>query len=203
MVIAVWVALGAMASAQTASKPVPRPLPSKKFCQAEGGFCFRYPSSWDVLGEILGGYGVVVAPPQKQEREEWDEVTVALIMPAPKEGAAPVGIDQAIAQAVSRARDTGQDFETLQRQQRRVDGKPAELLKVRYSDKPTGRQWIEELVFVEGPESEIYSVALKCAPSSLTRMEPQFSHIVESWTLPEATPVRPDAKSPSANPPKS
>ena len=156
-----------------------------------------------MLGEILGGNGVVVAPPQKQDREDWDEVTVALVVPAPKQDEAPVGLDRAIAQAVSRVRAGGQDLETLQRQQRRVDDKPAELLKVRYSDKNTGRQWIEELVFIEGPDSEIYSVALKCAPDSLTHMEPQFSRMVESWTLPEASPVPPGAKSPNAVPPKS
>ena len=25
------------------------------------------------------------------------------------------------------------------------------MIKVRYHDKPTGRDWIEELVFIEGP----------------------------------------------------
>ena len=44
--------------------------------------------------------------------------------------------------------------------------KPAEMLKARYRDKATGRDWIEELVFIEGPDNEIYSVALKCAPRS-------------------------------------
>jgi hypothetical protein len=203
IVIAAWVALGVIASAQTATKPAPRPLPSRKYCQPQGGFCFRYPSTWEMLGEILGGNGVVVAPPQKQEREDWDEVTVALVVPAPKEDEAPVGLDRAIAQAVSRVRESGQDLETLQRQQRRVDDKPAELLKVRYGDKNTGQQWIEELVFIEGPESEIYSVALKCAPASLAHIEPQFSRILESWTLPEAMPVPSDVKPPNAVPPKS
>ena len=147
-----------------------------------------------MLGEIFDGNGVVVAPAQSQAREDWDEVTVALVMPAPKGDEAPVSIDQAIASAVSRVRESGQDLETEQRQQRRVDDKPAELVKVRYTDKNSGRQWIEELVFIEGPDSEIYFVGLKCTPASAARMEPQFSRIVESWTLPEATPVPPDAK---------
>jgi len=43
-------------------------------------------------------------------------------------------------------------------------------------------------VFIEGPDSEIYSVALKTAPATLTTMEPLFQRIVESWKLPEAAP---------------
>jgi hypothetical protein len=203
MVIALWVASCAVANAQTAAKPPQKPVPAKKYCQAQGGFCFRYPSAWEMLGEIFDGNGVVVAPPQTQAREDWDEVTVALVVRAPRDGETPVTIDQAIASAVARVRESGQDLETEQRQQRRVDDKPAELVKVRYTDKNSGRQWVEELVFIEGPGWEIYFVGLKCTPASQARMESQFSRIVESWTLPEATPVPPDAKSQNASPPKS
>ncbi len=202
-VVGLWVAFATMAVAQTATKPVPKQLPARRYCQSQGGFCFRYPAGWEMLGEILGGNGIVVAPTQTQAREDWDEVTVALVVPAPQGDEAAVSIDQAIARAVSRVRESGQDLETVQRQQRRVDDKPAELLKVRYTDKNSGQQWVEELVFIEGPDSEIYSVGLKCTPSSLVRMEPQFSKIVESWTLPEAKPVQPDEKSQNTVPPKS
>ena len=140
------------------------------------------------MGEVFDGNGVVVAPPQKLEREYWDEVTAALVIPPPQSAADAITIDQAIEQAVSRVGESGQSFETLERQRRRVDGKPAQMVKLRYVEKPGGREWIEELVFVEGPDEEIYSVALKCAPSSLLRMQPLFSRIVDSWTLPEVGP---------------
>jgi hypothetical protein len=209
VVIALWVVWAAMVGAQTAGKPAARPIPSRKYCQAGGGFCFRYPAAWEMLGEILGGNGIVVAPAQSQPREDWDEVTVALVVPAPEGDAEAVTIDQAIARAVSRVRESGQDLETVQRQQRRVDGNPAELMKVRYTDKNSGRQWTEELVFIEGPDAEIYSVGLKCAPATVARMEPQFARIVESWALqqseaaPGAKPARPEPKSQNAVPPKS
>ena len=64
--------------------PLPKQLPWKKYCHGEGGFCFKYPAAWNVLGEIFEGNGVVVAPPQKQEREYWDEVTAALVIPPPQ-----------------------------------------------------------------------------------------------------------------------
>jgi hypothetical protein len=201
-----------MAAAQTAGKPAPKALPSKKYCHGEGSFCFKYPATWSVLGEVFDGNGVAVAPPQKQERESWDAVTAAFVIPPPQAAEDAVTIDQAIEQAVSRVREGGQSFETLERQRRRVDGKPAQLVKLHYVEKPSGREWIEELVFVAGPDDEIYSVALKCAPSSMVRMEPAFTRIVDSWTLPEieppgdapAAPASPDKSAPpqASTPPK-
>ena len=152
---------------------------------------------------------MVVAPAQKQEREHWDEVTVALVVPPPKSPGDAVTIDQLIEQAASGVRDSGQSFETLERQRRRVDGKPAQMVKLHYVDKTEGREWIEELVFVEGPDAEIYSLALKCAPTSTSKIEPAFSHIVDSWKLPEPEPpaqtpaVSPNGAAPQASaPPK-
>ncbi len=204
--------LSTIAVAQAPPKPAPKPPPTNKYCQPEGGFCFRYPASWSVLGEVFEGKGVVIAPAQKQEREHWDEVTVALVVPPPQSTGDAVTIDQLIEQAVSGVRESGQNFETLERQRRRVDGKPAQMLKLHYVDKSDGREWIEELVFVEGPDAEIYSLALKCAPTSTSKIEPAFTRIVDSWTLPvpeppaeapaaTATPSK-GAPSPASPPPK-
>ena len=189
--------------AQTTAKPTPKLLPMTKYCQAHHGFCFRYPASWSILGEVFGGKGVVVAPTQKQEREYWDEVTVALVVPPSQSAGDAVTIDQLIEQAMSSVRESGQSFETLQRHRRRVDGKPAQMMKVHYVDKADGREWIEELVFVEGPDAEIYSLALKCAPASASKIESGFSRIVDSWTLPlPEPPAEAPAASPSAAAPK-
>ena len=46
-----------------------------------------------MLGEVFDGAGVMVAPPQKQERESWDSVTVALVIPPPQGDDEPVTID--------------------------------------------------------------------------------------------------------------
>lgn len=205
LLVAFSLGLCAALAAQTTAKPVRKALPWKQYCHSEVGFCFKYPSSWAMLGEVFAGNGVVVAPPQKQERALWDEVTVALVIPSPEGDEDPVPIDQVIEKAVSSVREGGQSVETLRRQERTVDGKPAQSAKLYYVEKPSGREWIEELVFVEGPDSEIYSVALKCASTSLATMEPVFSRIVDSWTLPEAKPApgasdkdEPPAKAPAA-----
>ena len=67
--------------------------------------------------------------------------------------------------------------------------KPAQMLKARYREKATGRDWIEELVFIQGPDNEIYSVALKCAPQIMRSGWSRCLHgVLESWTLPEPEP---------------
>jgi hypothetical protein len=182
--LAVVLCLGTGLAAQTARKPAAKPSPWKSYCHPQYGFCFKYPAGWTMLGEVFDGAGVVVAPPQKQERELWDAVTVALVIPPPQGVAEPVTIDDAIAQSVAGVRQSGQSFVTEQRQQRTVNGNPAEMVKLHYVEKVNGRAWTEELVFIEGPEWEIYSVALKTATATLPRMEPQFARIVDSWRLP-------------------
>ena len=196
LLLLVLLNVGLSAAPQTASKPAQRAATWKTHCHREYGFCFKYPAAWAMLGEVFNGKGVVVAPAQKQERAEWDEVTVALVFPPPEGDEDPVSIDQAIDQAISGVRESGQSFETLERQQRRVGDKPAELVKLHYVDKPGDREWVEELVFIEGPDSEVYSVALKCAPAALPRMEPLFLHIVDSWKLSAAeSGAQPEKKS--------
>ena len=170
------------------SRPAHPTSSSTRYCQSSGGFCFRYPASWKMLGDIFNGNGVVVAPAQKEEQSLWDEITVALIAPPPAEGESGLGLSGVIDQAAAGMRDAGQNFQTLQRQERTVDGKPAEMLKAQYREKTSGRDWVEELVFIEGPDSEIYSVALKAAPQNIARLEPAFAEILRTWTLPEPEP---------------
>jgi hypothetical protein len=194
---------GVLVFAQTA--PPAHPATSwKRYCQADGGFCFKYPASWKMMGEVYGGNGVVVAPPQKDEQPLWDEITVAMVAP-PADGDQALGLNGVIEQASAGMRDAGVNFQTLQRQQRTVDAKPAEMLKAQYRDKETGRDWIEELVFIEGPDNEIYSVALKCAPDHAFRLELTLAEIVRTWVLPEpeppADPDAPEKAAPSSKKP--
>ncbi len=161
-----------------------------------------------MLGEVFDGNGVVFAPPQKQERTLWNEITAALVAPPPEGDEEGPGLNGIIEQAASSMREAGQNFQTLQRQQQRVDNMPAQMLKAQYHEKATDRDWIEELVFIEGPENEVYSVALKCAPQDLPRLEPVLKRVLASWTLPEPVPPTdlddsaPAPKAPAANPPQ-
>ena len=157
-----------------------------------------------MLGEVFDGNGVVVAPPQKQDRALWDAITVALVVPPPAGDEEPLGLNGVIEQASSGLRQSGQDFQTLQRQQRMVDHKPAQMLKVGYHENANAHDWIEEMVFIEGPDSEIYSVVLKCSPQSLARLEPMFDGVLAAWILPAAEPAGGDSEPPvkqSSTPP--
>ncbi len=192
MLMAVLLGTASFLSAQTSGAP-PKALPWTRYCQPEAGFCFKYPASWTMLGEVFDGHGVVVVPPQKQDRALWDEITVAIVAPPPQGDEEGIGLDGVIAKATTGLREAGQDFRTLQRQQRTVDHQPAEMLKAQYREKSTGHDWIEELVFIEGTDNAIYSVALKCSPQTLARLEPVFAQVVRSWTVPE--PEAPQAES--------
>jgi hypothetical protein len=213
LVLAGVMSSGMSLASQNASKPASKAVPLKSYCHPVYNFCFKYPAGWTMLGDVFSGAGVVVAPPQKQERELWDSVTVALVVPPQQGNEEPTTIGEAIGRAVSGVRQSGQDFETVERQKRMVNGNPAEMVKLHYVDKSTSREWTEELVFIDGPESEIYSVSLKSATASLPRIEPQFARIVDSWALPSTAPaeltddgtVKPQtsvAKPKPSNPPK-
>lgn len=174
--------------AQGTEAPAHKDVPWQRYCQPGNGFCFKYPATWSVLGEIFEGNGVVVAPEQKEDRALWDEITVALIVPPSQAGEDPVSIDQLIERTMVSLHEDGQSVETLHRQERSVDGKPAQMLKIGYRQKGNDHDWIEQLVFIEGPQSEIYSVALKCSPLTLARLEPVFNEMLESWKLAEPAP---------------
>jgi hypothetical protein len=190
------------------SSPARKTTTWKRYCQPEGGFCFKYPNSWSILGEVYDGNGVAVAPPQKQDRALWDAITVALVLPSPTGDEESTGLDGVIERASSGLRENGQDFQTLQRQERTVDHRPAQMLKVRYHEKTNARDWIEEMIFIEGPDNEIYSLALKCSPQNLVRLEPVLNGVLAGWTLPppqaeggSAEPAKPPRTAPPANPP--
>ncbi len=200
LVVLIPIQGGVVAFGQTTTHPHSA-NPWKRYCQPNGGFCFKYPPTWKMLGEIYDGNGVVIAPAQqKDEQPLWDEVTVAMVAP-PSEDEGP-GLNGIIEEAAKGIRAAGQDFQTLRRQVSTVNAKPSELLKAQYREKSTGRDWIEELVFIQGPDNEIYSVALKTSPQNAARLEPVFTEIVRTWMLPEPEPpANLDESSPSQAPP--
>ncbi|MDR3749820.1 MAG: LpqN/LpqT family lipoprotein [Acidobacteriota bacterium] len=194
LLIAAVLNLTIMLAAQTQA-PAHKSAATKRYCHPEVNFCFQYPASWTTVGKIFNSNGIVVAPPQKQEQSLWDAVTVALVVLPPEGDEEPLNLNGVIEQASTALRQEGQNFQTQQRQELTVDHKPAQMIKVGYHEKTNDRDWIEQLVFIEGPDNEIYSVALKCAPQNLVRLEPAFKGILASWKLPEPAP--PEEESPA------
>ena len=172
-----------------AQTPAHKPAPStRRYCHPELDFCFRYPALWTTVGEAFNSNGIVIAPPQKQDKSLWDAVTVALVALPPEGDEEQINLNGIIEQASASLRGEEQNFQTLQRQELTVDHKPAQLVRVRYTEKSTSHDWIEELIFIEGPDNEIYSVALKSSPEDFARLEPVFNKILASWTLPQPAP---------------
>jgi len=153
----------------------------KRYCEQVGGFCFSYPARWLMLGQYAGG--VIVAPQQTPARALWDEITVAAIVDPSGDDQPPLSINQVIETAMSNMTADGHAPTTLQRQERTVAGLPAQMIRIRYHDEARGRDWIEQLIFIEGPDHQIYSVALKAQPGTVARLEPTFDAIVRSWKL--------------------
>jgi hypothetical protein len=57
-------------------------------------------------------------------------------------------------------------------------------MKVRYLEEgQKGREWIEELTFVQGPDNVIYSIALKSSPEMVAQLEPSYRAIVKSFQV--------------------
>ena len=137
----------------------------------------------------------IVAPEQTLDRELWDEVTVAAVVPPPAGNQPAMSIDQVIATAMANMKASGHNPATLQRQQRTVAGNPAQMIRIRYHDEPSGRDWIEQLIFIEGPDQQIYSVALKGRPGTISRLQPAFDAIVRSWKLESAENSGPEPSS--------
>jgi hypothetical protein len=121
-----------------------------------------------------------------------------LILPPPKGDAEPVSVDQLVEQTMASLREGGQNVETVQRQVRTIAGKPAQLLTLRYREKETAHDWIEKLALIEGNDGEIYSVALKCSPQSLAKLEPVLASVLQSWKMPEPVPPAADASDDNA-----
>lgn len=198
MLLGALLAWSTLVSAQAA--PAHRRL-SKHYCHPRAGFCFRYPSTWSPLGDIFNGNGIVVAPQQAGDRAQWDTITVALVAAPGDSGQAP-GLNNIVDQTTKAMHDSGQSFQTLQRRELTVDHNPAQMLKAQYRAKASGRDWIEELVFIQDADDDLYSVALKCAPDHLVRLEPALKEVLGSWSIQETqSPPEPPAGAAPASPP--
>ena len=187
--------------AQTAHKAPSPPAQTKRFCQPEGGFCFSYPATWSVLGEAFGN-DVVIAPPQAGDRSLWNVVTVVAIHEPVNPAQGTVSIDQIIETAMDNMRAAGHIPATLERQARVVAGLPGQMLRLRYHDDATGRDWVEQLVFAEGPEQQVYSASLKAQPADFERLQPAFESILRSWKLQTSDDTSARSSQPASSPPK-
>jgi hypothetical protein len=157
------------------------------YCNPDAGFCFDYPKDWEMMGEVFEGDGVVVAPTQQIQRQYWNQITVAALPSADEdreESDVPADLDETLRRLLDTMKEGTKTFETQQRRTEMVDELPAQFMKVHYIEQgEKGREWIEEITFIQSPDNVIYSVALKSAPSAVTQLEPAYKAIVNSFQV--------------------
>lgn len=184
------------ASASASSGPKHSIRDWKTYCSEEAAYCISYPPTWDVVGDVFEGKGVVIAPPQDNKpKSEWDEITAsATDLPEEEPGQERPSFDEVITVALQDV--PGKNLETLQRTELTLHKRPAQLVKVKYTDPETKKDWIEEIVFIDD-EAAIYSIALRAVPNDIPELEEVFRTIISTWRPSEAPPAVP---APSAKP---
>ncbi len=167
----------------------------KTYCSEEAEYCISYPPDWDVVGDVMEGNGVVMAPPQSgKEKDLWNAVTVSVTDLPESEGKEPPSFDDVVSVALNGL--PGKNVETLQRSQLTLHGRDAELIKVRYNDKETNQSWVEEIVFIDD-QLAIYSIALRATPNDVAALEETFRKIVATWRPSEVEPTEPKTVKPA------
>jgi hypothetical protein len=171
----------------------------KSYCSEEAEYCISYPPGWDVVGDVMGGTGVVMAPPQPgKDKSLWSEITVSVTdLPEPEKGKEPPSFDEIVSVALDGL--PGNNVRMLQRSELTLHGRDAELIKVSYNDKETNRPWVEQIVFIDD-ELAIYSIALRATPDEVAGLEETFRRIVATWRPTESGPPGP-AKPAAPQPP--
>lgn len=176
------------AGSPSAQKSAAKPNPVKgwkTYCSKEGGYCLAYPPTWDALGEIFEGTGVVIAPPQpNKDQAAWDQVTASVTdLPEPQPGKERPSFNDILNVAINDI--PGANVQTLRRSELKLRELPAQLVTVRYQDPQTNATWIEEIAFLDG-DDVIFSVSLRAAPEDVEKLEPTFRLMVASWRLSDA-----------------
>ena len=159
-------------------------------CAAGVPLCVTVPANWQRLGDIFDDLGFVVSEPHAGlDSAQWPQLTVAAIdVPPPKPGSSPRTLDELI-EIVLTPDGTFTSSETLQRTHLLLNGADAEIIRVRLhgdADKP---EMIEEVALIEGEEEMVYTIALRCAPAEIDRLDPVFQRAARSWHIKTAAPA--------------
>ena len=167
-------------AATAAKKPATR-----KECVEAAGLCVTVPANWQRLGDIFDDLGFVVAEPHPgQDASLWPQINVAAIDVPPEETTATGAPSlDAVVRVLLTPDGTFSSAETQQRTRLLLNGAEAQVLKVLLRD-DEGKTSQEQVALIDGgDEGFVYTIALRCAPSDMARLEPVFQRILESWRV--------------------
>ena len=184
-------------------------------CVLSAGLCVTVPASWQRLGNVFDDLGFVVAEPHPGvDSADWPQLTVVAIPPTEQDKGSADATSSATPSATPSATSSASPSldsladrllapggslppsRTLQRSRLLLNGAPAEILRVQLYDQAGNAGAIEEVALIEGDDGLFYSIALRCAPQELARLEALFQQSAASWH------IQPAPASPSNAPPK-
>ena len=185
--VAILLLLSSLLSAQ-ATKPAPKnPAGSKPgmsyFCNQDLGYCFDFPMSWKMLGQVYDGYGAVVAPPQEGDQSTWANVTVAAVEVPTEEGKNPPGVEDLVTSLVGKMTEQVQNMETVRRTEDTLAQHPAQLLQVRYDE--GGKRWSETIVATDGGNGMFYTIVYKAPAADEAKYDKGFNEVLKSFRIKE------------------
>lgn len=164
----------------TAQSPAPQRL-AKPYCNHDLGYCFDYPASWKLLGEVYDGRGVTVSPPQAGDESQWAQVTVAAIEIPTQEGKNPPSVEDLVTTLIGKMAEQATNMETVRRSQETLAHHPAQLLQVRYDE--DGKRWGETIVAMDGNNGRFYTVVYKALAGTEAKYQTQIEGMLKSFRL--------------------
>lgn len=180
---ALLILLSAIVIGQTApSKPSPPAKPrTSNYCNQDLGYCFDFPASWKMLGEVYEGHGAAVAPVQSGDPSQWAQVTVAALdIPTP-EGKTPPSLEDLVTTLVGKMAEQTTNMETVRRSQETLAHHPAQLFQVHYDE--DGKRWGETIVAMDGGDGTFYTVVYKALATDEAKYKTQVEEILKSFRL--------------------
>ena len=151
------------------------------FCNQELGYCFDFPASWKMLGQVYEGYGVVVAPTQPGDQDQWAQVTAAAVEIPTQEGKNPPTVDDLVTSLVGKMAEQAQNMETVRRSTETLAHHSAQLLQVHYDE--NGKRWGETIVAMDGGDGMFYTIVYKAQAAEEAKYQPQVEEILKSFRL--------------------
>lgn len=169
-----------IASAQSSNSPTTKARDSN-YCNQDLGFCFNYPLTWKQLGEVYDGRGVVVAPPQSGDQQQWAQVTVAAISIPTQESKAPPTVDDLVTTLIGKMAEQTVNMQTVRRSEETLAQRPAQVVQVRYGE--NGARWGETIVAMDGGNDVFYTVVFKAKVDDEGKYQKQVESILHTFRL--------------------
>jgi hypothetical protein len=176
--------LSTFVSGQTAApaKPSTTTKPGTSYyCNHDLGYCFDFPASWKMLGEVYEGHGATVAPVQPGDQAQWAQLTVAALDIPVAEGKDAPSVEDLVTTLVGKMAEQAANMETVRRSQETLAHHPAQLFQVHYDE--DGKRWGETIVAMDGGDGMFYTVVYKALASDEAKYKAQVEEILKSFRL--------------------